>query len=202
VSTPLALAAISAILRGQVANWLAEHHLVAHLGADVTVSALPPDRITTGADERPQINLFLYAVTPNTALRPSDSGGAARRPAGKLLALDLHYLVSAYGVADFQIETLLGYAIHALQQIPSLNRDTIRGLLDALASTAGGLSTPLITEIGAEALAEGIAEITISPQFPGIEELSRIWSSLQARYRPSISYRVSAVIIDAAGGRQ
>jgi hypothetical protein len=163
----------------------------------VTVSALPPDRITTGADERPQINLFLYAVTPNTALRPSDAGGAARRPAGKLLALDLHYLVSAYGVADFQIETLLGYAIHALQQIPSLNRDTIRGLLDALATTAGGLSTPLITEIGAEALAEGIAEITISPQFPGIEELSRIWSALQARYRPSVAYRVSAVIIDA-----
>jgi hypothetical protein len=174
---------------------------VAHLGADVTVSALPPDRITTGADERPQINLFLYAVTPNTALRHTEASGARRKTAGGYLALDLHYLVSAYGVADFQIETLLGYAIHALQQVPSLNRDALRGILDSLASTAGGLSTPLITEIGAEVLSEGIAEITITPQFPGIEELSRIWSALQARYRPSVSYRVSAVIIDAAEGR-
>jgi hypothetical protein len=197
VSTPLALAAITAVLRGQVANWLAEHHLVAHLGADVTVSALPPDRITTGADERPQINLFLYAITPNTALRHSEASGSRRKSTGSYLALDLHYLVSAYGVADFQIETLLGYAIHALQQVPSLNRDALRGILDSLASTAGGLSTPLITEIGAEVLSEGIAEITISPQFPGIEELSRIWSALQARYRPSVAYRVSAVIIDA-----
>jgi hypothetical protein len=163
---------------------------------------LPPDRITTGADERPQINLFLYAVTPNTALRHSDPGSALQRHAGKRLALDMHYLVSAYGVADFQIETLLGYAIHALQQMPSLNRDALRGLLDALAATAGGLSTPLITEIGAEALSESISEITITPQFPSIEELSRIWSALQARYRPSMSYRVSAVIIDAAEGRR
>jgi hypothetical protein len=200
VSTPLALAAITAILRGQIANWLAEHHLVAQLGADITISALPPDRNTTGSDERPQINLFLYAVTPNTALRRSEPTGAPRRIAARHLALDLHYLVSAYGVADLQIETLLGYAIHALQQVPSLDRAALERLLTALASTAGDMSSPLIAEIGAERLAESIAEITIAPQFPGIEELSRIWSALQARYRPSVSYRVSAVIIDVAGG--
>ncbi|NNJ13573.1 DUF4255 domain-containing protein [Chloroflexales bacterium ZM16-3] len=197
MSTPLAIAAITAVLRGHVANWLAEHHLVAHLGADITVSALPPDRITTGADERPQINLFLYAVTPNTALRRSEPGISPGRPSSAQLSLDLHYLLSAYGVADLQIETLLGYAIHALQQVPRLNRDALAGILNTLATTAGGMSTPLIAEIGAETLAESIAEITITPQFPGIEELSRIWSALQARYRPSVAYKVSAVIIQA-----
>ncbi len=199
MSTPLVLAAITAVLRAEVANWLAEHHLVAQLGADITVSALPPDRITTGADERPQINLFLYAVTPNTAMRRSEPGSSPGRPAGGQLALDLHYLVSAYGVADLQIETLLGYAIHALQQVPRLNREALTRILATLATTAGGMSTPLLDEIGAEVLAESIAEITISPQFPGIEELSRIWSALQARYRPSVAYRVSAVIIEASG---
>jgi hypothetical protein len=199
VSTPLVLAAITAVLRGQIANWVAEHHLVAQLGADITISALPPDRITTGADERPQINLFLYAVTPNTAMRRSEPASSPRRPAGGQLALDLHYLVSAYGVADLQIETLLGYAIHALQQVPSLNRDALEQILTTLASTAGGMTSPLIAEISAEKLAESIAEVTISPQFPGIEELSRIWSALQARYRPSVAYRVSTVIIEASG---
>lgn len=196
LSTPLVLAAITAVLRGQVANWLAEHHIVAQLGADVTVSALPPDQISTGADERPQINLFLYAVSPNTALRARPAG-PERRPAGAQLVFDLHYLVSAYGAADLQTEALLGYAIHAFQQIPTLGRDRLTGMLTTLAGTAGGVHAPLVAAIGVEPIAEQIAEITISPQFPSFEEVARIWSALQARYRPSIVYRVSAVVIEA-----
>ncbi len=199
MSTPLALAAITAVLRGHVANWIAEHHLVAHLGTDITISALPPDRITTGSDERPQINLFLYAVTPNTAMRRNEPASASPASLNRQIAFDLHYLVSAYGVADLQIETLLGYAMHALQQVPRLDRDALARILTTLASTSGAMSAPLIAEIGAETLAESITEITVSPQFPGIEELSRIWSALQARYRPSVSYRVSSVIIEANG---
>jgi hypothetical protein len=197
VSTPLALAATTAVLRGHIANWIAEHHLAAQLGADIVVSALPPDRIVTGADERPQVNLFLYAVTPNTAMRRGEPGDAPRRPGRSQLALDLHYLVTAYGASDLQFETLLGYAIHALQQVPDMDRDTLQRALASMASTAGGLTSPLLADLGLETLAESIAGITISPQFPGVEEISRIWSSLQARYRPSLAYKVSALIIQA-----
>ena len=42
------------------------------------------------------------------------------------LALDLHYLLTAYGSADFQAEILLGYAMHLLHERPVLDRAAIR----------------------------------------------------------------------------
>lgn len=198
--TPLAVATITAILKGQLSNWLARHALGARLGAEVVVSALPPDRITTGADERPQLNLFLYGVSPNTALRRSEAAPLSQRARGGVLALDLHYLVSAYGGNELQIEALLGYAIHALQQIPRLDREALQAALVSLGVVGGELSAPLLTEIGAANLAESMAELTVTPQFPDIEALTRIWSALQARYRPSLAYKVSTVLIDADPG--
>jgi hypothetical protein len=195
--TPLAVAAVTAVLKGQLSNWLARHALGARLGADVTVSALPPDRIITGADERPQLNLFLYAVSPNTALRRSDSTGPAPRASSSVLALDLHYLVSAYGGSDLQIETLLGYAIHALQQVPTLDREALRAMLGGMGAD---FAAPLLSEIGSSSLLDRLTDLTITPQFPGIEALTRIWSALQARYRPSLAYKVSTILIDADPG--
>lgn len=200
MNTPLAIAAVTALLKGQLSNWTARHALGSRLGADITITALPPDHITTGADERPRLNLFLYAVSPNTAVRRGEA--APGRSVGSILALDLHYLVTAYGAADMQIETLLGYAIHALQQVPSLDQDALRANLESLGSVGGDLAAPLLAEIGAARLYERMAELTITPQFPGIESLTRIWSALQSRYRPSLAYKVSAVIIDGGQGRR
>jgi hypothetical protein len=166
------------------------------VGADLIVSALPPDRIATGSDEHPQLNLFLYELTPNTTIRRSDTTDG-RRSRGSAIAFDLHYLVTAYGAADLQIEVLLGYAIHALQQVSVLDRDAIRATLDALASTQGGHSLPLpYALLNQSGLADQLGQITLSPQFRSFEEQSRIWSALQARYRPSVAYRVSAVTIE------
>lgn len=200
MDTPLAIAAVTALLKGQLSNWLAQHALGSRLGAEITVTAIPPDHITTGADERPQINLFLYAVSPNTAMRRGEA--TPGRTPGTVLALDLHYLVTAYGGADMQIETLLGYAIHALQQVPSLDQDRLRANLEALSAVGGDLAAPLLAEIGATRLYEHLAELTITPQFPGIEALTRIWSALQSRYRPSLAYKVSAVLIDSGQARR
>ena len=46
------------------------------------------------------------------------------------LALDLHYIITAYGRADFQAEILLGYAMHLLHERPMLDREAIRRALD------------------------------------------------------------------------
>ena len=42
------------------------------------------------------------------------------------LALDLHYLLTAYGSSDWQAEALLGYGVLMLHQNPVLARDDIR----------------------------------------------------------------------------
>ena len=39
------------------------------------------------------------------------------------LALDLHYLLTAYGIAELQAEVLLGYGMQLLHEHPVLGRE-------------------------------------------------------------------------------
>lgn len=170
------IAAVTAALKSRIENWLVEHSIGAHLGADVIVSALPPDRVSTAADERPQINLFLSTLTPNTALRRAT------------LPFDLHYLITAYGSADFQHELLLGVVIEAMHNL-EIDAASLRATIEALAAREQ-------TGLWAAALQAGqIGEqerLVAKPQFLSYEESGRIWSSLQARHRPSVAYRIIA----------
>ena len=45
------------------------------------------------------------------------------------LALDLHYLLTAYGAEDLHAELLLGYAMQLLHETPVLTRQSIRTAL-------------------------------------------------------------------------
>ncbi len=76
----LAIASITASLKSLLGNGLVASSEVSSVG-DVSVTALPPDRITTGADEHNQVNLFMYRVAPHSRLpRPiADKPAAARR---------------------------------------------------------------------------------------------------------------------------
>ena len=81
MSYALAIATVSAVLKSLLDNRLAEQGVAATVG-DVTVTALPPDRISVGTEERSQLNLFLYRITPNTALRRSPQEGAEKERKG------------------------------------------------------------------------------------------------------------------------
>ena len=130
MSSPLALGAVSAVLRNLLDDGLVQ---AAPLPGAVTVSALAPDQIKLDAPlDPPQLNLFLYQVTPNAAWRnqwlPARSA-AGERLSNAPLALDLHYLVTAYGKTDFQAEILLGYAMHLMHERGVLDRPAIRRAL-------------------------------------------------------------------------
>ena len=120
MSSALAIASVTAFLKNLLENGLVDEGINASIGGDAVVSALPPDRITTGTDERPQLNLFLHQVTPHTGLRPRE-----RSDRRALLGLDLHYLLTAYGAQDFQIEILLGYAAQVMNRTPIVRRDVL-----------------------------------------------------------------------------
>lgn len=197
MSSALAIAAVTAVLKHLLDNGLV-HQSVASSVGDVVVSALPPDRIPLGSEERSQVNLYLYRVTPNSGWRRSSApavtgNGQAGRPP---LALDLHYLLTIYGERDFQAEILLGCALQVFHETPILTRDAVQA---ALASGApggsGGLAHPALAGIAASDLTEAIDEITIAPEFLNMEEVSRLWSGLQARYRLSATYKASVVFV-------
>lgn len=197
MSSPLAFAAMTFILKDMLDNRIVQRGVTADVGS-VAITALPPDRVTVGSDERSQINLFLYRVTPYTVWRnsgPPTSERSQKRRAP--MCLDLHYLVSAYGEHDFHAEILLGYAMQILHETPVLSRDEIKSALSSIAPSAGSALPPAYQAIAAANAGDSFEEVHISPEFLNAEETSKLWSALQARYRPSLTYKVSAILIDA-----
>lgn len=130
MSTALAIAGVTAVLRDLLNDGLINHNISGLLGSSVTVSVQAPDRVVTGSTpEASQLNLFMYMVTPNLGWRneglPGRDGSGRTRLTNPPLALDLHYLLSAYSGADLHAEILLGYAMQLLHETPVLTREAI-----------------------------------------------------------------------------
>jgi hypothetical protein len=198
MSSALAIAAVSASLKDLLNNGLINHDL-SSIGS-FAVTAQPPDRITTGQTEPNQLNLFLYQVTPNagwrnTGLPSRDSQGA--RIHNPPLALDLHYLLTAYGAVDLNAEVLLGYAMQLLHENPMLTRQQLRAALAPPSPVDGAILPGPFGTLSAADLADQIELLKITPVYLGTEDLSKLWTAMQARYRPSMAYLVSVVLIQS-----
>ncbi|MEH2038607.1 DUF4255 domain-containing protein [Nostoc sp.] len=209
MSNVLSIAAVTAVLKVLLENGLVSDPIAASVG-DVIVTALPPDRISVEADERAQINLFLYQVTQNRNVdwvsqefrsRHSRINGNPRSPIPPL-ALDLHYLLTAYGAKDFQAELLLGYAMHLLHKTPTIASDIIENtLINASTTNTSSAFSQAVASVSVSALAEQIGQIKLTPEFFNMEETSKLWSALQTHYRPSATYLASMVLIESSNDK-
>ena len=199
MSNALAIAAVTAVLRDLLNNGVVDHDLTTSVG-NVTVSSLPPDRIVVGESEETRLNLFLYHVSPNAAWRNADLpayDSKGTRVSNPPLALDLHYLLTAYGATELHQEILLGYGMQMLHETPLLTRDAVRR---ALAPTSPVDASPLPTAfqaLSAADLADQVEVVKVTPEGMSTEEVSKLWTAFQARYRPTACYRASVVLIDA-----
>ncbi|HTW48326.1 MAG TPA: DUF4255 domain-containing protein [Acidobacteriaceae bacterium] len=163
----------------------------------VNVAAIAPDLVETiygiGADANPVVNLFLHQVTPNAAWRniglPSLASDGATRLKNPPLALDLHYLLTAYASEDAEAEALLGYAILMLHENPILPRATITSLLATLSSTTYN------TALQDAGVSSQIEMIKIVPDTLGREEMAWLWTALKADYRPTFPFQASVVLM-------
>jgi hypothetical protein len=202
VSNALAIAGVTAVLRDLLDSGMIDHSVTDAMGQGVTVTAIAPDRIALeGADARPQLNVFMHRATPNAALRnmglPSrDRNG--NRVSNPPLALDLHYLVTAYGTSDLQADVLLGYAMQLLHETPMLSREKIRVALNPPSMPVDGGTLPSIYQaLRASDLADQFEQVKITPAPMNTEEMSKLWSAFQSHYRPTAAYQVSVVMIEA-----
>jgi hypothetical protein len=180
-------------------NGLIDHNLASTVG-NVTVSAVSPDRVDAATTQQSQLNLFLYQVTPNGAWRnvglpARDARGA--RTSNPPLALDLHYLLTAYGVLEFHAEILLGYGMQLLHETPVLTRSAIRTALAPPTVVTGGTLPAYLQALFTSELAEQVEQIKITPETLNTEEISRMWTAFQAHYRPTVAYHVSVVLIES-----
>jgi hypothetical protein len=196
---------VTAVLKDLLNNGMIDHNLTAVVGSDVVVSALPPDRIDTidanPSDRKSRLNLFLYQITPNAGWRnvglPSRNG-QGERISNPPLALDLHYLLTAYGAEEMHAEILLGYGMQLLHETPVLTRDAIRTALRApTVVEAGGDLPAAMRNLFTSELAEQVEMIKIAPQSLSTEEISRMWAAFGAKYRPTAVYQASVVLIES-----
>lgn len=186
MSTALAVAAATEAIRRLLEEWLTGADIDAAVdGGHATVSAVPPDQLTlSGTGSKLGLNVFLHRVSLNQGWRnvglPSVDG-AGSKTANPPLAVDLHFMLSAYGAGQLQPEKLLGHGMEALHQHPVLTREQLVALLPADLAAAG--------------LATQVELLRIVPEAITGEEASRLWSALQAKYRPSFYYTASVVLI-------
>jgi hypothetical protein len=195
VSNALGIAATSAVLRDLLNNGLID----ASVG-DVTVTAQSPDKISLDGDEISQLNLFLYRVSENQGWRnvglPSVDSGGTNRLSNPPLALDLHYLLTAYGAGDFQAEILLGYGMQVLHESPVIDRQAIRNTL-APGPVTGGILPPALQTLTAAEVADQVEQLKITPEALSSDEISKLWTAFGAHYRPTAAYMVSVVLIES-----
>lgn len=201
MSSALAIAGVTAVLRDRLNDGLVNHNVTGVLGSTVTVSVEPPDRVVPAdTSEASQLNLFLYQITPNLGWRneglPSRDGSGRHRLTNPPLALDLHFLLSAYSAADLHAEILLGYAMQLMHEYPVITREMIRTALNPSPDVGVDLP-PALRALADCGLADQVEQLRITPQFLNGEEMSRLWTATQANYRPSAAYHVSVVLIEA-----
>jgi hypothetical protein len=160
-----------------------------NLPPDIDIAVkVEPRKPPADLPAEPTITVFLYQVTPNTSQRNNDlparasDGTLVRRPAA---ALDLHYLISAYGEeAELVGQRLIGSVVRTLHETPVLPRDIIE--------LAGRRP-----HLGGSDLADAVQRVRFTPTVMDVDETSKLWGMLhQTPYTLSVVYQAVLVLID------
>jgi hypothetical protein len=193
-----AVAGVTSVLKWLLSNALVSAGVNAAFPAAAGISTLSPDLVPTGNSETPQLNLFMYyaSFSPlfrNDGLPSRDRQGT--RLTNPPLALDLHYLVTAYGKNELDPEILLAWAMQMFHENPIISRALVQSLLAAMAASPGASSESLA--VAKTTLADQVELIKITPEALSNEEISKLWMAFNTHYRPTTSYRVSVVLIQS-----
>jgi hypothetical protein len=181
MSNSLAIAATTATIRNLLLTQVPQHD---NDLADLQVTTQPPDVARKGITTS-QLNLFLYVTMINGAWRNMDMPRQVRpgENGSPPLALNLHYLITAYGRGDTDNEAVshraLGGAMSVLHDHPVLGRDEI-----ALALAGNDLGSQF-------------ERLRITPITTPLDEMSKLWTALQTQYRLSVGYEVTVILIDS-----
>jgi len=195
MSTALAIAATTRVLTALISQNVDQANLSGLLAAAHT-SASPPDRIVTGDQELTHLNLFLYHVTLNQGWReeglPSRNASGARtdRP---LLAVDLHYILTAYGAGDYEQQILLGLGMQALHETPFLSRQEIRTIF-----TPPPALTPVDKALATAGIDQQVELIKVTPEHLSTEDLSRLWTAFGGKFRSGAGYAVTTLLVESS----
>lgn len=187
MSTELAVTAVTQTLRH-----LLEEGILHKWGADVLsgdltkeryIETLPPHEVRKRHTSANVVNLFLYRTNVNAGWRNLSLPVQGKPGEGEAppLALDLEYLISAYGEDDREEVShfFLGQAMRILHDVGLLPRQKF---FDVLKKAR---------------VHNQIDRITVTPRQLSIDDISKLWTVFQTHYRVSAAYLVTVVLIDS-----
>ena len=202
MSTALGIASVTHVLKDLLNDGLINEKVASVVGTAINVTSLPPSQVEAGGGaNRSQLNIFMYRVTRNTGI--SNLGYPSKNSRGDTinnppLALNLHYLLTAFGESELHSEILLGYGMQLLHENPVLPRSLIRkSLSPATADDPLGRLPANLLALSTSELAEQIEQIKITNENINTEEMSRLWTAFQTTYRPCTSYQATVVLIES-----
>ncbi|MEK6374865.1 MAG: DUF4255 domain-containing protein [Acidobacteriota bacterium] len=180
MSNARAIAAVTATLRNLLQAEVEDEF------AGATVSVQSPEKANPATN---LVNLFLYETTINAAWRNRDmprqvKPGETGQPP---LALNLHYLLTAYGEDDDaagpKSHRLLGRAMGFIHDNPILRPEDIR--------------TAVAGEENLHDLYDQVEPVRITLMQLTPDEMSKVWAEISAKYRLSVVYEASVVLIES-----
>jgi hypothetical protein len=168
------------------------HSELVNVSVSATVTLLPPgDQLPAGSG----VNLYLYRVHESPFSKNQPWRGDRLTPPSNLpaLGLQLSYLLTPLGTrpddASFQLgddaHTMLGAAMTTLHENPILNNIHIPP-----SGASPGFDADTVLP---DFLLNSYEQVKISLLPTGLEELSKIWATINQPYRLSVAYEVSLV---------
>jgi hypothetical protein len=163
----------------------------------VTVTIAPPDVSVDGVGSTRRLNLYLYQFAENASLKNYDHSGSSSEPYGTPpLALELYYLMTAYGSSDvgadsdLEAQSVLGDAMRVLHDFAIVADDLNQILAPA-------------EKVLAPELRHQQEKLKITLRNTALDELSKIWTAMpQANFRRSAAYQVSVIEIESRKPRR
>jgi len=189
MSTELAITAVTRTLRQVLDDGILEKKwgniLEGDLNKAFNVTNLAPHKVRDAFPSQNIVNVFLYRTDLNAAWRnmPLPTQAKPGENVTPPLALNLEYLVTAYGEDDREdaAHYFLAYAMRVLHDGPVIPRAAFQNVLEKAR------------------VHQQIESVKITPKELSIEEMSKLWSVLQTNYRISATYVVTVVLIDSKG---
>jgi hypothetical protein len=182
MSNQLSLAAVTCVLQDLLTPSM-------EIIPGAVVSTVRPDKMAQGGKMTRGLNIYLYRVTPNTQFRNVDmplrsSDGAFQQ--APIIAVDMHYLISAYGDETMlEPQILLGAAVARLHEHTTLGQELVEDGIETSAHIVEGSD-----------LADQQPRVKIYMENLSTEDLSKIWSVLfQTSYSLSGSYVLGPVFL-------
>lgn len=176
------------------------HQVNVSTGADVNIGR---PTAPEGTDAPPRkVQIFLYQVTPNAALRNMDlptrdtlGQKVTQRPQ---IALDLHYLFSFYGDDEkLEPQLLMGQVMRDIHARPTLTRQTIATII----TNIGNADRKQIIEDSE--ISNSLELVKFAPSVLSLDDMFKLWSVFsQTPYVLSVAYQATVVLIEAEENSQ